>query len=140
VAFLRAELSSALPANMICLSASADNQTAKQTVMPDGEERGVFTHNVITYLQSHPSATFAELRNAVTTKVKRFQNIVLSSSEQRLAAEPVIPPETSVPPSRHGLYCRRGGSAVRASPLLPFPAFVEVGRALWRWLVQQQAT
>jgi len=55
---------------VLSISAAADNETAKQTVMPDGVERGVFTNSFVTYMTANHDATWESLNNCLKKKAR----------------------------------------------------------------------
>lgn len=72
------------PPCVITIGAAADTETAKQTVAGDGQERGVFTHNLIMYLNANPSASFEQVARFLGKRIKSFQDVVTSATDLEL--------------------------------------------------------
>ncbi|KAK2942802.1 putative metacaspase-1 [Blattamonas nauphoetae] len=77
------------PLRCICIGSALDSQTAKQTVL-SGNETGVFTHNFTTLLKQKPETTFSELQTYMDSKIKKYQSIQLTASDDKLLADPIL--------------------------------------------------
>jgi hypothetical protein len=79
-----------LPPGVISISAAADAQTAKQTMI-DRVDQGVFTYNLCKTLKSEPYLTPNELAAKMKTILKKYQQtFVVGTTSPKFLTEPLF--------------------------------------------------
>lgn len=79
------------PPNILSVSASKDNQTAKQTRI-ESNSQGIFTFNFFTVIRNNPYLTIGEVKNMIDPQLKKFnQQIEMYPTRMDMLSKPVFP-------------------------------------------------
>jgi hypothetical protein len=78
------------PANMMCLSAARDSETAKQTTV-GGTDQGIFTFYFFKLLAENGNMTPTDMENSIGQYLKKFsQGFTKSATTPSLLTQPIL--------------------------------------------------
>jgi hypothetical protein len=80
-----------LPANVMCLSAAKDSQTAKQTSI-GGADQGIFTFHFFQLLEDNPKFTPNQIEPKINAEISKYQQMFTkSATTPALLTQPILP-------------------------------------------------
>lgn len=82
---------SEFPPNVLSVSASKDNQTAKQTSIQKNSQ-GIFTFNFFTLIRNNPQITIGEVKKLIDPQLRKFnQQLEMYPTRMEMLSRPVFP-------------------------------------------------